>query len=517
MEEDGVDDVEMGAAAAVEPPPAGAAGDEADGGWAGIELGSDYDSGDVEDAEAALGRVLSCVQLRVTTGGSPLVVDEAAVVTAFLEERLGGREAREVKVGVFTSLLALRHEADRTWPVLSLQFARGADFMRVMRAFGAPGLADEGYDGFREVALGEVYLPGCGQRRAVTVAYCREKHEQSLPGAPDLGVFVGEGLLVTLCVPNTLGLDLDVRAYNKVTCALVMGGSCAAKSYDGAGKGDAWAKPAAGVQRQLAVFGLSGAVSKVSDKGSPRHQCGAMPWRLPGSVLTGAYRGAKLEVRVVHQPERVAAGTVEPGSPVGAFRLRGLVGWGWQVKPRAGGTGREWETRLCSVEMKPEVASGSGYEVVRLEDAEGAVWYQVSPRESSAVLPPGYAAVARPARAPKRAAPEHVVNAVRMAVRGAGAAAAEAAGQGAACGMFLERAAKAVLRAGKSDKDWRLQLPAACEAIFDLRGGAGRKLMCEAGACCRQERFPCAQFFVAAKAAMVGSLREVRVAPARVR
>ena len=41
--------------------------------------------------------------------------------------------------------------------------------------------------------------------------------------------------------------------------------------------------------------------------------------------------------------------------------------------------------------------------------------------------------------------------------------------------------------------------------------------MCEAGACCRQERFPCAQFFVAAKAAMVGSLREVRVAPARVR
>ena len=80
-------DVEMGGAAAVEEglPAAGAADDGAEEGWAGIELGSDFDSGDAEDAEVAVSRMLACVQLRVTAGGSPLVVDEAAIVTAFLD------------------------------------------------------------------------------------------------------------------------------------------------------------------------------------------------------------------------------------------------------------------------------------------------------------------------------------------------------------------------------------------------------------------------------------------------
>ena len=62
---------------------------------------------------------------------------------------------------------------------------------------------------------------------------------------------------------------MSIRAHNKVACALVMAGSRAAKNYDGAGRGDAWAHEAPGVLRQLESFGLSGEVTKVSDTSSP--------------------------------------------------------------------------------------------------------------------------------------------------------------------------------------------------------------------------------------------------------
>ena len=475
----------------------------------GIML-SDYDSDDARTAAGGPDRI-PCISLRVTKGASPKQVDESAIVQAFLEERFGARKAGLVEVAVYTTPVYLKYEAGKTWAVISLQLSSADDFRVLMRDFGAGGLADcVEYGAFREVVLDSVYYPGCGQTKPAKVAYCREGNEQLLPGAPSLGTFVGAGLLVTLLLENTLGLGLNVRAYNKLAGMMVMSGSSSAKSYDGDRGQRPWSHGTEGVKRQLEGFGLACELVKVADVDSPLNGCGVAPWEISGSRLKRAHRGARIGVRVTHAASRVGAGGVEPDGALPTFRLRCEVGWAHQVKPAEGtAAGKGWGTKLCSVGVRPSVDEESGYAVVALEDAEGGGWWEIGPAGGGAV-PAGFQ-VAVKERTAKRVERESRVNAVQAAVRGAGAVAAGAAGQREACKGFLEKGVKSVLGAIRGQQDWRSSLRERSAGLFDPHGILGVKLMCPEGGFCGQQAFPCAMFCVGARAALVSSMRQALV------
>lgn len=474
----------------------------------GIAL-SDYDSDDERAADDGPDRV-PCISLRVTKGASPQVVDESAIVQAFLEERLGARRAGAVEVAVYTKPMYYKYEAEKTWPVVALQFSTADDFQAVMREFGAGGIADcVEFGSYREVALKEVYYPGCGQTKGAKVAYCREGHEQLLPGAPALGAYAGAGLLVTFLLENTLGLRLSVRAHNKLAGVVVMAGSSPARSYDKDQGQHPWSHGTEGVREQLADFGLGCELMKVADAGSPLDGCAVTPWVIPGSRLKRAHRGARMGVRVTHAASRVAGGQVEQDGALPAFRLKGEVGWAHVVKPQEGTGGRVWGTKLCSVGVRPVVDEASGYEVVALEDEEGVAWWEVGPKGSGAV-PAGFQVVGQRERAARRVERASRVNAVEAAVRGAGVAAAAAAGQPAACRRFLEKGVKVVLGAIRGEADWRGSLRGQSAGLFDMHDIRGVRLMCGEGGLCGQQGFPCAIFGVAAKAALVSAARQAR-------
>jgi hypothetical protein len=447
------------------------------------------------------------ISLRVTLGASPMGADEEAILGAFLEERLGAKEAGEVEASLFTKALSLKYEASRTWPVLALQVGEPAVYKKLMRAFeGAPLASCEIYRGYRELSLGAVLMPSSQKKKKVTVAYVREGQEQYLPQAPPLGQFQGTGVLITLRIPNSLGLKLSHGHLNRLAGGLVMAGSRLAQSSDKGKGGGAWAHEAEGVLPQLARQGLQGEAVKMYDRASGQHKCPLQPWASSGSRLRGLHRGASMQVRVT-LASGGGGGAADPAAALPRFLLAGEVGWALDAKPLTDDN-KKWASKLCSVEMDVQVSAASGYTAVALVAPGGAKCWQVSPGESGPI-PEGYAAAARPERAAKKKTPEFVEAAVKKALREAGNRHVEERHMGAVCGSFSGRAVTSLVKRTKGVPDWRAQLPSWCEEVLDPASSFGRLAVCPVGVCCQRRRFPCILFGGAEAAATAAALRQV--------
>ena len=466
---------------------------------------SDFSSGDEVEV---MKQIVPGISFRVTKGASPMESDEDAIVSAMMEQLLGGQLAKSAVVSIFPKALSMKFEAESSWPVTVLQCELPEVYQKMMAGFRGGPLdgRNEVYQGCRLLELCGVTFPSSQAKKNVTIAYVREGFEQHLPEAPELGAFEGVGLSMTVLISNTMGLSLQTSQYNRLAGQLVMKGNSAALSKGGKGGGEPWAREAKGVEAQLARYHIQGKVVKAHDPTSGQHKCGVQGWRATGSKLRGLQRGARMVVRCTHL--QGGSERVDPKEDLPPFLLRSEVAWAFEPAVVADSHGRRFTSRLCTVPIKLQVPSGSGYEATALEDEAGLKWWLVGAADSCKV-PEGYKEAGREERAAKREVPVWVVHTVSQALRSVGTRLAEEKLLGAVCGSFLDRANKLVLKQTRGDSEWRANLTQLCEAAYEPAGSLAARAVCPEDACCRRGKFPCVLISAAQKSATAKAVREV--------